>query len=128
MPELYVRCKMELRLNTETCFAIIFLVLIIWREIVWLGRLRRWKKTSGYVSGFWVSDDGPAGPIVVFAQASGHTSLEAPFCLSNPELGETVEVLHDVASGKAVLLTRRHRWFLTVLCFSFFVLFLCIAD
>jgi len=110
-------------------FASIFLVLTIWRELVWIRRFAGWKKVTGFVSDFWISDDGPGGPIISYAKGSDEATFEAPYCLSNPQRGDAVDVLHDPdpTSDKAVLLTKRHRWFITILFFSFFVLFSFIA-
>lgn len=104
------------------------MLIAIWREIVWIRRLRHWKKITGYVSEFWKSDEGgEGGPIIRYRAGSDDASFHAPFCLSNPILGETVEVLYDPNSGKAALFTKRHRWFPTLLCLGLFMFMVFLA-
>lgn len=109
-------------------FAGIFILIVIWREVVWFRRMRRWHKITGYVSEFWKSSDGgPGGPIIRYRAGSDDSSFHAPFCLSNPGLGETVEVLYDPESGKSALFTKRHRWFPTLLCLGLFMFMVFLA-
>jgi hypothetical protein len=71
--------------------------------------------------------DGPNGPTVMYSVEGRDKTFESSFCLSNPQLGADVEVLFDPESENAVMLTKRHRWFLTGLCGCLSVVMLMIA-
>jgi hypothetical protein len=77
--------------------------------------------------GFRTDGDGPRGPTVMYTVEGRDKTFESSFCLSNPQLGADVDVLFDPKSDNAVMLTRRHRWFLTGLCVCLFVVMLVIA-
>lgn len=113
--------------DVAICFAIVFLGLVVWREIIWFRRFSTWERTAGRVIGFRVDGDGPSGPTVMYSVDGRDKVFESSFCLSNPQIGADVDVLFDPKSGNTVLLTRRHRWFLTVLCAGLLILMLVVA-
>jgi len=78
--------------------------------------------------GFRTDGDGPSGPTVTYSVEGRDKTLESSFCLSNPQLGADVDVLFDPKSDDAVMLTRRHRWFLTGLFGSLSAVMLVIAT
>ena len=102
--------------DVAVCFAVLFLGLAVWREVVWFRRFSTWEKTVGHVMGFRTDGDGPNGPTVGYSVEGQDKTFDSSFCLSNPELGAVVDVLFDPKSDDAVMLTGRHRWFLTGLC------------
>lgn len=97
-------------------FAVIFLGLAVWREVIWFKRISAWEKAVGHVTGFRTGGDGPSGPIVGYSVEGHDKTFESSFCLSNPQVGSVVDVRYDPKSDDAVVLTGRHRWFLTGLC------------
>lgn len=113
--------------DVAICFAIVFFGLAIWREVIWFRRFSTWKRTNGHIKGFWTDSDGPGGPIILYSVEGRDKILESSFCLSNPQLGEVVDVLFDPKSENAVMLTGRHRWFLTCLCGTLFLMMLGLA-
>lgn len=113
--------------DVALCFAAIFLGLALWREVLWCQRFRTWMKTEGAVKGFKSEGDGPSLPLVDYSADGKSKIFECSFCLFNPSLGEVVPVLFDAESDRAVVVTRRHRWFLSGLCGSLFFVMLGVA-
>lgn len=109
------------------CFAALFLGLAVWREVIWFRRFSAWEKAVGHVKGFRTDGDGPSGPIVGYSVEGNDRTFESSFCFSNPQLGAVVEVLFDPKSDDAVVLTERHRWFLTGLCGALSIVMLGVA-
>ena len=101
------------------CWALVFLGLAIWREIVWHRRFRSWRQVDGIVDDF-LAFDSASLPVVRFEIDGMKRTLVSSFCLWNPHLGESVLVLFDEVSGRSVMLTGRHRWLVTGLCGSCF--------
>ena len=110
--------------SVELCFATLFLSLTLWREALSFRRFRLWKRTGGIVEGFNLEGDGAGSPVIGYSVGGVHRTFESSFCLYNPAIGESVTVLYDPASDKAVLHTKRHRWFLSVLLGTFFAILL----
>lgn len=113
--------------DVAICFAAVFIGLAVWREIVWFRRLSNWQRTVGRVMGFRTDGDGPSGPIIRYLVENRDKTFESSFCLSNPKIGADVDILFDPKSEDAVMLTGRHRWFLTGLCGALFVVMLVVA-
>jgi hypothetical protein len=113
--------------DVAICFAAIFFGLAVWREIIWFRRFSTWKRAAGRVMGFRTEGDGPNGPTVMYSVEGRDKTFDSSFCLSNPQLGADVDVLFDPETENAVILTRRHRWFLTGLCGCLFVVMVIIA-
>ena len=113
--------------DVAICFAVIFLGLAVWREIIWFRRFRTWKRVAGRVKGFRTDGDGPSGPTVIYSVDGRDKTFESSFCLSNPQLGADVDLLFDPNSENAVMLTGRHRWFLTGLCGTLFGVMIVVA-
>lgn len=113
--------------DVAICFAAVFLGLAVWREVIWFRRFSTWERAVGHVKGFRTDGDGPSGPIVVYSVEGHDKTFESSFCLTNPQLGADVDVLFDPKSGDAVMLTRRHRWFLTGLSGTLFFVMLGVA-
>jgi hypothetical protein len=113
--------------DVAICFAVLFLGLAVWREIIWFRRFSTWKRTAGRVMGFRTEGDGPSGPTIRYSVDGRDKTFESSFCLSNPQLNADVDVLFDPNSEDAVMLTGRHRWFLTGLCAALFVVMLVVA-
>jgi hypothetical protein len=109
------------------CFAALFLGLALWREIVWFRRFSSWQRVEGIVEDFRTFGDGPGCPVVGYSVGGNHKAFESSFCLYNPQMGEVVDVLFDPKSDGAVMLTRRHRWFLTGLCGAMFLVMLGVS-
>jgi len=101
--------------------------LTIWREIVWGRRFRSWKRAEGVVQGFNSEGDGPSLPIIGFSAEGRDRTFVSSYCLANPSIGESLTVLFDPDSERAVILTRRHRWFSTGLGGTCFLAFLGLA-
>ncbi len=108
-------------------FAALFLGLAVWREVIWFRRIGAWEKAVGHVKGFRTDGDGPRGPIVGYSVEGHDKTFESSFCISNPQLGAVVDVLFDPESDDAVMLTLRHRWFLTGLCGTLSLVMLGVA-
>jgi hypothetical protein len=96
-------------------FAALFLALTIWRELVWFRRFSTWERALGHVKSFPTEGDG-MGPIIAYSVEGREKTFESSFCLWNPKPSAEIPVLFDPLSNRAVILTRRHRWFLTGLC------------
>jgi hypothetical protein len=73
------------------CWALVFLGLAIWREIVWHRRLRSWRQVDGIVDDF-LAFDSASLPVVRFEVDGMKRTLVSSFCLWNPQLGESVAV------------------------------------
>ena len=123
----FARNPMRPGQDVAICFAAVFLGLAVWREIVWFRRLKKWQRTVGRVMGFRTDGDGPSGPTIRYSVENRDKTFESSFCLSNPQLGANVDVLFDPKSEDAVMLTGRHRWFLTGLCGALFFVMLVVA-
>jgi hypothetical protein len=108
-------------------FAAVFFVLTLWREAIWFRRFSGWQKVDGVVEGINTFGDGPGCPIIGYSVGGTRKTFQSSVCLYNPRLGETVVVLFDPKSNAAVMLTKRHRWFLTAFCGAFSIAMLGIA-
>jgi hypothetical protein len=98
-------------------FAALFLVLALWREIVWFRRFSAWQRAEGVVASFRAPlGHGSSCPVIGYSVGGIHKTFVSSVCLYNPKLGAVVDVLVDPKSDGAVMLTRRHRWMLTGLC------------
>ncbi len=94
-------------------FAAAVAICLVVREMRWRGRVRRWVKGEGKVTGFDQSHPKVHCPIIGYRYDGKAREQVCGYSLYAPRLSETVPILIDPNSGRISMASFRDRWFLS---------------